>query len=198
VCYLAPLKRASATVQVSSQPPSGRAMTANVALPAPGTPAAAGLVVKAVRLLHGAQSLRSDVLLLARGSQQVRATTIMQAPNRIQIDVAGGAQSRVIGSTEWDRATPTASWTHKRRRLVRMPNTSWASGLAAASVLAQTPTRTVVTAGQRRNGRLMVWVLTIDRRSGWVVRARLIAPGLERIERYHDVNTAPAVLPPSG
>src|SRR6185312_7293390 len=101
-CYTAPVGAGAHAVRVRVERPAGGAVPVRVQLPAADAPPAASRVARATRLLRSAQSV-------------VRATTVMQSPDRLQIEVAGGPQTRVIGGTEYDRNSPTGEWTSRQR-----------------------------------------------------------------------------------
>jgi hypothetical protein len=139
----------------------------------------------------------TDVQIIAPDQPLLRATTVMQAPDRLQIEVVNGPQTIVVGGTEYDRNTPTGDWTSRQRTPVRMPNAAWTHDPVAAYVADHAPGEIEVTMGRRIKGRLLVYQLVIDQATGRVAESRAYAPAVLRLERYRDWNTAPPITPPS-
>jgi copper transport protein len=197
VCYTAPIGASAHLARVRVLRPTGGAVPVRVQLPAAAAPSAARQVARATKLLRSARSVATDVEIVSPDSPVLRATTVMQAPDRLQIEVAGGPQTRVIGATEYDRNTPTGDWTTKQRTPVRMPNAAWTHDPVAAYVAGTAPGAFEVTLGRRINGRLLVYQLVIDRATGRVTESHAYAPAVLRLERYRDWNSAPPIVPPS-
>ena len=196
-CYTAPVGAGAHAVHVRVERPTGGAIPVRVQLPAADAPPAASRVTRATRLLRSARSVATDVVIVSSDQPVIRATTVMQAPDRLQIEVTGGPQTRVIGGTEYDRNSPTGEWTSSQRTPVRMPNAAWTHDPVAAYVADHAPGAIEVTMGRRIKGRLLVYQLVIDRSTGRVTESRAYAPAVLRLERYRDWNNAPPIEPPS-
>ena len=196
-CYTAPVGAGAHAVHVRVERPAGGAVPVRVQLPAADAPPAASRVARATRLLRSARSVATDVEIVSCDQPVIRATTVMQAPDRLQIEVTGGPQTRVIGGTEYDRNSPTGEWTSRQRTPVRMPNAAWTHDPVAAYVADHAPGAIEVTMGRRIKGRLLVYQLVIDRATGRVTESRAYAPAVLRLERYRDWNSAPPIEPPS-
>ena len=73
-----------------------------LALPAADAQPAAALVRDTARSLRALHSVRFENHLASDPVHSVDTTFIVGAPDRLAIDVHGGAQSRVIGNHRWD------------------------------------------------------------------------------------------------
>ena len=174
----------------------GRRLPVRVHCPPPTragrVPCCAGDEAAAIRALGG-----NGRRIVSSDQPVIRATTVMQAPDRLQIEVIGGPQTRVIGGTQYDRSSPTGEWASRQRTPVRMPNAAWTHDPVAAYVADHAPGAIEVTMGRRIEGRLLVYQLVIDRATGRVTESRAYAPAVLRLERYRDWNNAPPIEPPS-
>jgi hypothetical protein len=197
ICYTSPIGGGRQVAKVRVQRPTGNAVSVSIPLPGAHAPSAAHLVSRATKLLRSAKSVATDVEIVSPDSPAINATTVMQAPDRLQIEIAGGPQTRVIGATQWDRESPTAEWSTSTRTPVRMPNSAWTHDPVAAYVAGHAPNAVEVTFGRRIKGRLLVYQLVLDRGTGRVVESRAYGPAVLRLERYRDWNQAPEITPPS-
>ena len=89
-CYTAPVGAGAHAVHVRVERPAGGAVPVRVQLPAADASPAASRVARATRLLRSAQSVATDVEIVSSDQPVIRATTVMQAPDRLQIEVTGG------------------------------------------------------------------------------------------------------------
>jgi hypothetical protein len=124
----------------------------------------------------------------------VSTTFIAGAPNRLEIDIHGGARSRIIGTTRWDRRAD-GTWRSSYTPAIRQPDPFWAPAAEAVYVAggdARTIQLTLVQPGGPTFFRL--WV---DRRTHLVTRLRMVTAAHFMRERELDPNSAPPVVPPA-
>jgi copper transport protein len=193
VCYQAPASPAAATLGVSIRRPGRPRVTARVRLAAAGARPAARLLARAAAAFRGLRSLRSENVLASGPGRAVSTTYIVQAPDRLSIDVHGGERARIIGTTRWDR-NPDGTWTRSKTAAVRQPDPFWAPTARAVYVAgrgARTIQLTLVQPGGPTFFRL--W---IDRRTRLVTRLRMVTAAHFMRERELDPNRAPPVVPP--
>ncbi len=107
----------------------------------------------------------------------------------------GGEHARIIGTSRWDRQ-PDGTWKRSATSPVHQPDPFWAPTAEAVYVAAQQPrTRSQLTLVQP--GGPTFFRLWIDRRTGVVVRLRMITTAHFMSERELDLNRAPPVVPPT-
>ncbi len=194
VCYQAPAPAAAANLVVAVRRPGRAAVTAHLRMPAAGARPAAGRLHRAARAFAALRSLRAENVLASAPGRSVATTYIVQAPDRLAIDVHGGDHARIIGPTRWDRRAD-GTWRRSPASPVRQPDPFWAPTAEAV----------YVSGGDRRTIQLTLvqpggptfFRLWIDRRSHIVVRLRMITSAHFMSERELDLNHAPPVVPPS-
>ena len=194
VCYQAPAPAAAANLDVVVRRPGRAPVTAHLQMPAAGARPAAGLLRRAARVFAGLRSLRAENVLASAPGRSVSTTYVVQAPDRLAIDVHGGDHARIIGRTRWDRRA-NGTWRRSQTSPVRQPDPFWAPTAEAVYVSGHGPgivQLTLVLPGGPTFFRL--W---IDRRRHVVVRLRMITSAHFMSERELDLNHAPPVVPPS-
>jgi hypothetical protein len=139
-------------------------------------------------------SMVIDNVLSSDPSHSVTTRFVVQAPDRLSIDVTDGAQARIIGNERWDRTQET-DWKKQETDPLKVPDPYWVAGQKGAHVVASTPTQVVVTLAQYTDAPVF-YRLVIDRRSGLVTELRMTAAAHFMRERYGDFDAAPPVTPP--
>ncbi len=194
VCYEAPVGAAAGRVHVAVTRPGAPRVDATLRLPGADARAAPGLLRRAARTFAALRSLRSENVLASGPGRSVSTTFIAEAPNRLEIDIHGGAHSRIIGTTRWDRRAD-GTWKRSYTPAIRQPDPFWAPTAEAVYVAggdAATVQLTLVQPGGPTFFRL--WV---DRRTHLVTRLRMVTAAHFMRERELDPNAAPPVVPPA-
>jgi hypothetical protein len=193
VCYQAPIGPAAANVAVSVRRPGRAPVIAHLQMPAADARPAAGLLRRAARTFRALHSLRAENVLASAPGRAVTTTYFAQAPDRLAIDVHGGEHARIIGTNRWDRQ-PDGTWKRSATTPVHQPDPFWAPTAEAVYIGAQSRDTTVLTLVQP--GGPTFFRLWIDRRTGVMVRLRMITTAHFMSERELDLNHAPPVVPP--
>ncbi len=194
VCYQAPVGPAAGPVHVSVTRPGVPAVETTLKLPAANARPAPGLLRRAARTFAGLHSLRAENVLASAPGRSVATTYIVQAPNRLSIDVHGGQRSRIIGTTRWDQRE-NGTWKHSFTPAIRQPDPFWAPTARSVYVAGGGPNTVQLTLVQP--GGPTFFRLWVDRRRHVVVRLRMITAAHFMSERELDLNSAPAVVPPA-
>jgi len=193
-CYRAHLAGATTAVRVSVRRPGTAPVAARLDLPAAGARPAAGLLRRAARTFAALHSLRAENVLASGPGRSVSTTYIVQAPDRIIIDVHGGEQARIIGTHRWDQL-PDGSWRRTPTAAVRQPDPFWAP--TAQAVYVAGGDRSTVQLTLVQPGGPTFFRLWVDRRKHVVVRLRMVTAAHFMRERELDLNRAPPVVPPT-
>jgi hypothetical protein len=194
VCYQAPAPAAAASQDVVVRRPGRAPVTAHLQMPAAGARPAAGLLRRAARTFAALRSLRAENVLASAPGRSVSTTYVVQAPDRLAIDVHGGDHARIIGPTRWDRRA-NGTWRRSQTSPVRQPDPFWAPTAEAVYVSGRSPGIVQLTLVQP--GGPTFFRLWIDRRRHVVVRLRMITSAHFMSERELDLNHAPPVVPPA-
>ncbi len=193
VCYQAPIGPAAEDVAISVRRPGRRPVIAHLQMPAADARPAAALLRRAARTFSALRSLRAENVLASAPGRAVTTTYFAQAPDRLAIDVHGGEHARIIGHSRWDRQ-PDGTWKRSATSPVHQPDPFWAPTAEAVYIAAQSRDTTVLTLVQP--GGPTFFRLWIDRRTGVMVRLRMITTAHFMSERELDLNHAPPVVPP--
>ena len=145
VCFEAPVSRKAGPLAVTVLRPGRATVGATLALPAADAQPAAALVRDTARSLRALHSVRFENHLASDPVHSVDTTFIVGAPDRLAIDVHGGAQSRVIGNHRWD--LQNGSWVKQPIQRLKLPDPYWANGALAAYVTGSTRNGVEVTLG---------------------------------------------------
>jgi hypothetical protein len=151
------------------------------------------LLRKAARAFAALRSLRAENVLSSGPGRSVSTTYIVQAPNRLTIDVHGGQHSRIIGTTRWDQLA-SGVWKRSFTPGIRQPDPFWAP--TAESVYVAGGDRDTVQLTLVQPGGPTFFRLWVDRRTHIVTRLRMITAAHFMSERELDLNSAPPVVPP--
>jgi hypothetical protein len=166
---------------------------ATLQLPAADARPAPALLRKAARAFAALHSLRAENVLSSGPGRTVATTYIVQAPNRLTIDVHGGEHSRIIGTTRWDRLA-SGGWKRSFTPAIRQPDPFWAPTAESVYVAGGGPHTVQLTLVQP--GGPTFFRLWVDRRTHIVRRLRMITAAHFMSERELDLNSAPPVVPP--
>jgi copper transport protein len=194
VCYTATVPRGAVALPVSVERPDGKLVSARLDLPAADAPSAAAIVRRSRTALLDKRSMVIDNVLASDPSHSVTTRFVVQAPDRLSIDVVDGAQARIIGNQRWDR-TQNTGWTKQKTDPLKLPDPYWVAGQKGAHVVSTTPTEMVVTLAQYTDVPVF-YRLLIDRRTGLVTELHMTTAAHFMQERYRDFDNAPPVTPP--
>jgi copper transport protein len=194
VCYEAPVPASATTLPVSVTRPGRPPVATRIALPAADARPAKALLHRAARTFAALHSLRALNVLASGPGRVVTTTYIANRPDRLEIDVHGGEDARIIGTSRWDRQ-PGGVWKRTRTSPVRQPDPFWAP--TARAVYVSGGDRRTVQITLVQPGGPTFFRLWIDRTRGVVVRLRMITAAHFMSERELDLNSAPRVVPPA-
>jgi hypothetical protein len=194
VCYQAPVDPVAERVHVAVTRPGAARVDATLRLPAADAPPAPGLLRRAARTFAALRSLRTENVLVSGPGRSVSTTFIVQAPDRLAIDIHGGRRSRIIGTTRWDERA-NGTWKRSYTPAIRQPDPFWAPTAEAVYVAGGGPHTVQLTLVQP--GGPTFFRLWVDRRTHLVTRLRMVTAAHFMRERELDPNSAAPVVPPS-
>ena len=158
----------------------------------PPRPAAA-LISRATRVYESLRSLVIRERLASSPTNGISTVYELVAPDRLAYRIRGGAAGIVIGSSRWDKDTPTAPWVRSGQSPIREPVPFWIS-VSNAYVLRATPSTLVVSFLDRR---IPAWFeVSIDRRSYRTLALRMTAAAHFMRHRYGPFNAPLSIRPP--
>jgi hypothetical protein len=159
--------------------------------PVPGTT----FVALATRRFRALRSVRF-VERLSSGLGHTTVTTWqLEAPNKVEYAIRGGAGGIVIGQRRWDREQVGASWKESASTLLSQPVAPWGTRIANAYVLQRTPRRVTISWLDRA---VPGWyIATFDRATARPVELRMTATGHFMQHRYVAFNRGVRILPPN-
>jgi copper transport protein len=195
VCFAAGVPAAGGTLAVVVRRPGRPAVRAAVDLPPASAPPGETLLRASTRRFRALRSVRALNVLASAPGRAVTTLYTIQAPDRLAADIRGGASARIIGNRRWDRP-PGSGWLRSSTTPLHLPNPFWADGAVAVRVAGHTATATQLTLVLP--GGPTFFRLWIDRRTGQMVRLRMITAAHFMSEREFDQNAAPPVRPPTG
>jgi copper transport protein len=177
--------------------PGGGSATFHVpALPAPD---ARGLVDGAVRRMHELRAFRLDETLQP-ARPPLSVAYAFQAPDRLSYRVSGGAETVIVGPTEYSRDGPSAPWRSQVLPPVQVPSFVW-DGAAivtprALGSLDEDGRTLQLTSFYESQDGVPVWFeLAVDGQ-GLVERAAMRAQAHFMTHRYHDFDAPLTIEPP--
>jgi copper transport protein len=194
VCYQAPVDPAAGRVHVAVTRPGAAPVDATLRLPPADARPAPGLLRRAARTFAALRSLRAENVLTSGPGRSVSTTFVVQAPDRLTIDVHGGQRSRIIGMTRWDRQKD-GTWKRSYTPAIRQPDPFWAPTAESVYVAGGDSRTTQLTLVQP--GGPTFFRLWVDRRTHLVTRLRMVTAAHFMRERELDPNSAAPVVPPS-
>jgi hypothetical protein len=198
VCYLAPVQPGAVSVGVRVvRPTRSQPVAGELQLPAANAARAGRLVAETGIAFRNLRSLRAENHLASDATHAVNTTYVVQAPDRVAIDVHGGLSSRIIGARRWDRQPGQTTWKQSATVRQQEPDPYWVPGATAAYVASQTPKTIDVTLaiGGEPSGPV-VFRITVDRRTLLVTDLHMTTTAHFMVERELQFNRAPPVRPP--
>ena len=153
------------------------------------------------RSYRSLKSVQSDQVLASSPTRSVTTTFVSQAPNRVSVNVHGGAQQILIGNTEYIQQ-PDGSW--KKQSLgpgggSPVPDPFWAPRAIAAHLVSETPGQRVLTLvipGTRADPASVFFRLWVDPRTNLVQHLRMITAAHFMTQHESKFNSAPPVVAP--
>ena len=194
VCFAATVPRGPRPLPVQVRLPGRAPVTATVQLPPFGAPDGTGLFRRATANFRALRSLRVLNILESAPGHAVTTDFTVQAPDRVEFAVRGGAQARIIGTTRYDRQ-PGHDWVRSQAPRTRVPDAFWAPGAEAVYIAGGDKAETQLTLVLP--GAPTFFRLWVDRSTEQVVRLRMITAAHFMREREYDQNRAPPVEPPA-
>ena len=192
-CYSAAAAR-PATVEV--RPGGSRPVVFRV--PA-ASRSAAEIVARAARATRSLRSLIYVESLRSRPQGGLLTTWSLQAPDRVEYRIRGGAEAIVIGQRRWDRDKAGQPWRRSQQLPpLRVPQPAWGSAATNAYVL-----------GTGRVDGRPVWIVSfvnpktpawftasVDRKTYRPLRLRMTAAAHFMVHRYTAFDRALRIRPP--
>jgi hypothetical protein len=170
----------------------------SVAFPLPGrwapTPGAAFLA-RATRTFGAQRSVLFVERLSSGLGHTVVTTWKLEAPNKLEYAIRGGAGGVVIGRKRWDRSKPGAAWKESDSTLLPQPVSPWGTRVANAYVLHRTARR--VTLSWFDPGVPSWFTGTFERETAWPVELRMTATAHFMQHRYLAFNRGVRIVPPT-
>jgi copper transport protein len=193
-CYTATVPTAGRTLNVRIRRPGVGPVHTSIALPPATAPLDPAALARAAHAYRSLASVRSLQILASDPKHSVTTTFISEAPDRLSIDVHGGEQSILIGSTRWDE-NPNGTWAKTPISPSRLPDAFWAPNATAVHIAA-------------RRGRLEQLTLVnpsgptffrlwVDPRTHLVQHLRMITAAHFMTEFEGDFNSEPKIHPPT-
>jgi len=170
----------------------------SVAFPLPGrwapTPGRAFLE-RATRTFRTQRSVLFVERLSSGLGHTIATTWKLEAPNKLEYAIRGGAGGIVIGGKRWDRTKPGAPWKESTSTLLPQPVSPWGTRIANAYVLHRTPRR--VTLSWFDPGVPSWFTGTFDRETARPVELRMTATAHFMHHRYVAFNRGVRIVPPT-
>ena len=170
----------------------------SVAFPLPGrwepTPGAAFLA-RATRTFGALRSVLFVERLSSGLGHTIVTTWKLEAPNKLEYAIKGGAGGIVIGDTRWDRPKPGAPWEESTSTLLPQPVSPWGTRVANAFVLHRTSRR--VTVSWFDPGVPSWFTGTFDRKTARPVELRMTATAHFMQHHYLAFNRSVRIVPPT-
>lgn len=155
-------------------------------------PDATPLVAYATRAFHSLRNVTYVERLASSVRDHIVTTWTLEAPNRVQYFIHGGAAGIVIGTRRWDRDTGT--WTESQTDVLPQPVPIWGSTVTNAHVLSRTAKTVVVSF---LNPDTPAWFdVRFDARTMLPRRLDMIAAAHFMHDRYVVFNGPRKVFPP--
>ena len=159
-----------------------------------------GKLQATARSYRALSSVQSDQMLASSPTRSVTTTFVSQAPNRVSVNVHGGAQQILIGNTEYIQQ-PDGSW--KKQSLgpgggARCPIRSGRPGRSPPTWFRDAGQRvlTLVIPGTRADPASVFFRLWVDPRTNLVQHLRMITAAHFMTQHESKFNSAPPVVAP--
>jgi copper transport protein len=153
-------------------------------------PVLVGRATRAFRLLRSVDYVER---LASSPRNRVIAEFTLEAPNRLEYRIRGGASGIVIGSRRWDRALGQP-WVASGQSLTPQPEPIWAGGITNAFLLQATPSTYIVSFFKPLGP---AWFIAyLDRRTLLPRELAMTAPSHFMTHRYTRFNGPRRIRPP--
>jgi hypothetical protein len=159
--------------------------------PAPGT----AFLERASRAFRALRTALFVERLSSGPGHSIVTTWKLEAPNKIEYAIRGGAGGIVIGRTRWDRPKTGAPWKESKSTLLPQPVAPWGTRVANAYVLHRTPRR--LTLSWLDPGVPAWFTGTFDRATARPVELRMTATAHFMQHRYVAFNRGVRIEPPT-
>ena len=170
----------------------------SVEFPLPGRFAptsGAAFLARATRTFRTQRSVLFVERLSSGLGHTIVTTWKLEAPNKLEYAIRGGAGGIVIGGKRWDRSKPGAPWKESTSTLLPQPVSPWGTRFANAYVLQRTPRR--VTLSWFDPGVPSWFTGTFDRATARPVELRMTATAHFMHHRYVSFNRGMRIVPPT-
>jgi copper transport protein len=197
-CFTAPVPAAAGAVEVVVRRPGIAPVRARIDLPAADSPLVPALLRRASAAYAALRSVRSENVLASSPTVSVTTSYVSQRPDRLLIDVHGENHSVIIGTRRWTQPAAGGPWT-LQTGLPRssLPNPFWLADSTAVHLAGTVGPDTMITFVSTPPGTAPAFFrLWIDRRSGEVVRLRMITTAHFMWECETDLGRGPLLEPP--
>ena len=177
---------------------AGAGPSRSVAFPLPGrwAPApGAAFLARATRTFAEQRSVLFVERLSSGLGHTIVTTWKLQAPNKLEYAIRGGAGGIVIGRKRWDRPKPGALWEESTSTLLPQPASPWGTRVSNAYVLHTTPRR--VTLSWFDPGVPSWFTGTFERATARPVELRMTATAHFMQHRYLAFDRGVRIVPPS-
>jgi copper transport protein len=192
-CYRAPVPAAAGTLAVRVERPGLGPVQARIALPSARAPAAPAALAEAAHAYRSLSSVRSLQILASDPRHSVTTTFISEAPDRLSINVHGGEQSILIGSSRWDR-NADGTWTKTQTTPSRLPDAFWAPDATAVHLAARGRLEQLTLVNPSGPTFFRLWV---DPQTHLVQHLRMITAAHFMTEFEGHFNAEPKIRPPT-
>jgi copper transport protein len=170
----------------------GEPLTATFDVPTAAKPGAALLR----RVTNRYRALRSVFFLetlSSSPSQTVNSLWRLEAPDRLEYQIPGGASGIVIGTKRWDRERPDARWEASSQTPLPQPSAGWGTPSNVHLVGSDAATNTLTFVDRATPA---YFQLTVDRKTLLPRELRMIAAAHFMIDRYVRFNAPREISPP--
>jgi copper transport protein len=184
------------TLAVTLAPSGG---TSTFTLPRLPAPRGQDLIDRAQTRMHDLAGYGLDETLRP-AVQPVAVSYTYQAPDRERIQITGGSDTILIGSTRYSRGTPGAPWAAESTQPVRVPDFVWDGSQPVASralgSLQDEGHQLSGAAFFEDAGGVPTWFEIWLDEAGLVRRAQMLAAGHFMEDRFRDFDSAAPIEPP--
>jgi hypothetical protein len=155
-------------------------------------PDATSLMQRATSAFRKLRSVTFVERLASSTRDHIVSTFTLEAPNRLEYQIHGGAAGIVIGTRRWDRTN--GKWTESPSTLLPQPSPVWGTAIADAHVVERLPGTVVVSFV---NPNVPAWFeVHFDARTLLPQRVDMIAAAHFMHHRYTAFNAPRRIFPP--
>lgn len=194
-CYAATLPLAGPKVFAVNIAGAGAVRQVAFPVPAPWPPRqGTSFLARANRTFRALRSAVYVERLASSPRRSISTTWKLEAPNRLEYAIRGGAGGIVIGRKRWDRSAPGAPWKVSESVLLPQPFAPWGSRSANVRVLRETPRRVTLS---WVDPEVPAWfTATFDRKTARPIELRMTAAAHFMHHRYVAFNRNVRITPP--